>query len=107
MSSVTFAVPSGRIPRVASFERPFTTSFTVAPGGDDESAAGHGGELGGVVRALSVKDLDLQAAGAQGFGEALEVTLISRAPRVGVADDDRFHRHTISPIIASYPVVTR
>jgi hypothetical protein len=53
----------------------------------------------GVVRAFGVQDLDLEAAGAEGLGEAFQVALIPRAPLVGVADDYRFHCHTISPIL--------
>jgi len=52
----TFAIPSGRVPNVASLCRPFTTSLTVLlpPGGDDEPVSGHGGELRCMVRALGL-----------------------------------------------------
>ena len=94
----TFAVPSGRKPNVAPFERPFTTALTVsiASGGDDEPITGHGGELRGVVRPLGVQDFDPEAAGAQDFGKALQVPLVPRASRIGVADYDRFRCHTYS-----------
>src|SRR5215210_696546 len=79
----TFAVPRGRMPRVASGERPFITSFTVP------ALPGLGRELRGVVGVLRVKDLDGEPRGAQGLRVAFQEIPVARAPARRVTDDHR------------------